>query len=200
MRGLVVVLGLVVMGASACLGGSTSPSTAPTGAATTETTPTAQPGALTIRVSLNPCCGPVSRRYSLTCAPTGGTMPNPHAACTAIADYRSYLKAVTGPLYICRGLVVQPTASAVISGTYGGKHFSLRLDNRSWCGASMRVMRDYWALSGFPCSVVLVHTQNIQPYSRFATASGCLPSPASAAHWLDLTADARTGSVVWAGS
>jgi hypothetical protein len=108
-------------------------------------------------------------------------MPNPQAACTAIADYKSYLKTVTGPAYICRGLVGPPSASAVISGTYAGKHFSLSLDNRSWCGASMRVMRDYWALSGFPCSVVVVHTQSVQPYSKFAADSGCdqaLPSPA----------------------
>ena len=40
----------------------------------------------------------------------------------------------------------------------------------------MRVMRDYWALSTFPCSVIVIHTQNIQPYSRFARASGCLSS------------------------
>jgi hypothetical protein len=170
---LVVTLTVVVLGASACFDGSTSPSTAPTGAATSGTMPAAQPGAVTIRVKLGLYTHmPVSHSYSLTC-PAGGTMPNPRAACTAIADYKSYLKSVTGPAYICRGLVGPPTASAVISGTYAGKHFSLRLDNRSWCGASMRVMRDYWALSAFPCWVVVVHSQNIQPYSKFAAVSGC---------------------------
>lgn len=179
MARLVVTLTVVVLGASACFGGSTSP-TAPAGAASSGTTPIARPGALTIRVKLNPCnptmlglCRSVGHRYSLTCAPAGGTMPNPQAACTAIADYTSYLKTMTGPQYSCKGLVGPTTASAVVSGTYAGKHFSLRLDNRSWCGASMRVMHDYWALSAFPCSVVVVHTQSIQPYSKFAAVSGC---------------------------
>jgi hypothetical protein len=103
-------------------------------------------------------------------------MPKPRAACTAIADYTSYLKTVTGPAYICRGLVGPPSAIAVILGTYAGKRFLLKLTNASWCGASMRVMRDYWTLSAFPCSVVVLHTQHIQPYSRFATASGCRAS------------------------
>jgi hypothetical protein len=183
---LAVTLTVVALGASACLGGSASPGTAPTGAATGGTTPTAQPGALTIRVNVNPCtptmwgpCVSMSRHYSLTCAPAGGTMPNPQAACAAVADYESYVEH-GGTLYTCK-LVGRTTASAVIAGTYAGKHFSLRLDNTSWCGVSMRVMRDYWALSAFPCSVVVVHTQSVQPYSKFAADSGCdqaLPSPA----------------------
>jgi hypothetical protein len=171
-----------VLGASACFGDTTSHGIAPTGAAIGDSTPTAQPGAFTIRVTLNPCtptmwgpCTPVSHHYSLTCAPNGGSTPNPNAACTAIADYESYLKAVTGPQYICRGLAGPPTAIAVISGRYAGKHFSLTLDNRSWCAASMRIMRDYWALSTFPCSTPVIHTQNIQPYSRFASTTGCEP-------------------------
>ena len=140
---------------------------------------------LTIRVSVNPCtpamwgpCQPVAHRYTLTCAPPAGTMPHPQTACAALADYEAYLKSKTGPTYICRGLIGRPTATAVVSGTYAGEYFLLKLDNESWCGESTRVMHDYWALSTFPCSVVVIHTQSIQPYSSFAHASGCLSSAA----------------------
>jgi hypothetical protein len=81
---LVVTLTVVLLGASACFGGSTSRGTAP------------------IRVKLNPCtpamwgqCRPVSHHYSLR--PGWWNDADPDVACAAIADYESYLKAVTGP-------------------------------------------------------------------------------------------------------
>ena len=135
-------------------------------------------------------------------------MPHPQAACAALADYQAYLKSETGPTYICRGLIGRPTATAVVSGTYADKHFLLKLDNESWCGASVRVMHDYWALSTFPCSVVVSHTQNIQPYSRFADASGCLSSVANQGRseevgrgtWLGITrAAAIRAATAWYG-
>jgi hypothetical protein len=176
---LVVVLIVVVLSTSACFGGSALTTTP----APTSTAVHAESGVLTIRVNLNTCapalwgpCGPVTRHYSLICRPAGGTMPHPQAACAALADYLAYRKAATGPQYICRGILGRPTATAVISGIYAGHHFLLKLTNQSWCGASMRVMRDYWALSTFPCSTTVIHTQNIQPYRRFAHASGCRSS------------------------
>jgi hypothetical protein len=204
------VLALVVLGASACFGGSATTSTA----VPTSTTVPAQAGVFTIRVNVNTCapalwgpCGPATHRYKLSCAPTAGTMPHPQAACAALADYQAYLKSETGPTYICRGLIGRPTATAVVSGTYADKHFLLKLDNESWCGASMRVMHDYWALSAFPCSTTVIHTQNIRPYSRFARASGCLSSGANQGRrvgvgrgtWLGITTDVIPPGTIAAG-
>jgi hypothetical protein len=97
---LVVTLTVVLLGASACFGGSTSRGTAPIRAS--DVTTRAQPGAFTIRVKLNPCtpamwgqCRPVSHHYSLR--PGWWNDADPDVACAAIADYESYLKAVTGP-------------------------------------------------------------------------------------------------------
>jgi hypothetical protein len=138
-----VVLAVMVVGASACFGSSARTNTAPP-----STAQHVESGVLSIRVNLNTCapalwgsCGPATRRYKLSCTPTTGTMPHPQAACAALADCQAYLKSETGPTYICRGLIGRPTATAVVSGIYAGHHFLLKLDTRSWCAVPMRVMQ-----------------------------------------------------------
>lgn len=124
--------------------------------------------AVTIKLGLN-TQAQITHRYSLTCDPAGGTMLRPGAACHAITNDLHQ----SGPTVACVGDGAPPTATAALVGTFAHKPFRLTLDTASWCGQSMQVMRDYWTLSTFPCSTIVLHTTNISSYADWATASGC---------------------------
>jgi hypothetical protein len=113
---------------------------------------------------------PVTHHYLLTCDPAGGTMPHPIAACHAIADYLGRRRGEGGA---CFGVLTRATAMASLLGTFRGRSLTLRINNESWCGASRPVMRDYWTLSTFPCSTIVIHTGNTPSYASWARATGC---------------------------
>jgi hypothetical protein len=116
---------------------------------------------------------PVTHHYVLTCDPAGGTMPHASAACAAIADYRMRGE----PAGTCISAISPPSAATSIVGTYRHHRLDLRINPELWCGQSRPVMRDLWVLSTFPCSTIVEHTQNIQPYAKFARVTGCDDAP-----------------------
>ena len=159
------MLPVVVCSATACLGG---------GAATPASTIAAAPtGRLSIFVrtpspaSLGDRASGridlISRRYSLTCGPAGGTMPQPKVACAALANVRRQRPPLSG----CIGVLGWPNSpTARVSGTYRGRPFRLEIAaDYSWCGQSPAIMRDYWALSRFPCSTEVLHSGGSSPYA-----------------------------------
>jgi PASTA domain len=160
---ILVVIGLM---ASGCFGsGSASP-------ASTAGHPTVRAPrdrvAVTVKLGLKTRL-PITYRYSLTCDPAGGTMPRPNAACHAIANELHQPGATVG----CIGADAPATATAGLIGTFAHKHFRLTIDTGSWCGEPKQVMRDYWTLSTFPCSTIVLHTTNVSSYADWARASGC---------------------------
>ncbi len=127
---------------------------------------------LTVRTGL--LTGDVQRkRYSLRCAPAGGTMPHAAAACAALADLRVRPSAEH---VSCMGLLGPPSARISLRGTVEGRRYRLDFSTQSWCGRSRRVMRDLWALSALPCSTAgVIHTDGGGvAYARWTRASGCL--------------------------
>ncbi len=99
-------------------------------------------------------------------------MPDASAACAALADlqHRRQVGAVCfgeeGTGFI---------SSSQISGRYDGVTLELDLNpEESWCDETRPVMRDYWAISGFPCWVAILHTSGgPMNYSRWARWAGC---------------------------
>lgn len=165
MRRAGLILVLIALMASGCLGsGSASPTSTP-GQPTVGTS--RDRVAVTVTLGLNTKL-PITYRYSLTCDPAGGTMPHPREACHAISDYLHH--SMRGG--DCFGEVI-PTASASMVGAFAHKPFRLRIDTESWCRASTPIMRDYWTLSTFPCTTLVLHTTNISSYPDWAKASGC---------------------------
>ena len=120
---------------------------------------------LTVRVYLNRCTpvmqGPCSarRQYSLTCDPghAGGTMPDPAAACFALTDLATHrYNGMSG----CEGgTPYGGPSTAVVSGLVDHRSYVLDLQSdNSWCGDPPRaLLRDYWILSTFPCSIPVTH-------------------------------------------
>jgi hypothetical protein len=124
-----------------------------------------------------PCrdAAPSVHRYSLTCGPAGGTAPNPKAACRAIADYLSRRDQMSA----CAGVLLGHGSTAQISGTYAGRPFQLRLTaGYSWCGQPRPILRDFWVLSTFPCSTLVLRTGG--NYPRWPRATGCTIDAVSA--------------------
>jgi hypothetical protein len=174
---LVLLAAILAVGPAGCFGGWAAPGPAP---GTTGASP-APTGRLRIIVRLLPGkCGfdalsarcrdlaPAVARYALTCGPAGGTAPNPHAACAAIADYLRRRDRVGG----CAGVLAGSGSVAQISGTYGRRRFHLRLTaGYSWCGQPRPILRDYWVLSTFPCSTFVLRTGG--DYPRWPRATGC---------------------------
>jgi hypothetical protein len=117
------------------------------------------------------------RRYSLMCGPAGGTMPNPVAACEAVVDYIAH----RGRSATCIGdLSLLPGSGAMITGTFDRRPFKLSLSAYSWCGQQRSVMRDFWILSTFPCSTIVLHEgQGSLSYASWAKATGCQASRAA---------------------
>jgi hypothetical protein len=159
---ILVLIGLTAPG---CLGsGSATP--ASTASHPTVRTPRDRL-AVSVRLGLNTHL-PVTHHYLLTCDPAGGTMPHPAAACRAISDYLHH-NGRGGNCFTS----VTATATTSIVGTFAHKPFKLRITTGSWCGASRPIMRDYWTLSTFPCSTIVIHTGNTTSYADWARASGC---------------------------
>jgi hypothetical protein len=117
---------------------------------------------------------PAVDRYSLTCGPAGGSAPNPQAACHAIADYLRRRDRVGG----CAGVLLGHGSTAQISGMYAHRRFHLSLTaGYSWCGQPRPILRDYWVLSTFPCSTLVLRTGGNYPH--WPRATGCtIDSPA----------------------
>lgn len=112
---------------------------------------------------------PITHRYRLTCDPAGGSMPDPGTACAAFRDYRRR----GDPGAACFGGDAPVPAITTLVGTYHHHRIALRITPFVWCGQTRPVMRDLWALSTFPCSTIVAHTQGIRPYARFARVTGC---------------------------
>jgi hypothetical protein len=162
-----IPIGLVL---SACLGGGGGHATTAPSSAAREAIPAASRLRIVSKLGLG-TPSLVTHRYTLTCGPPGGTMPDPAAACSAIADYLHRGKP-TG----CAGLLVLPeaiSAFAAITGDFEHRRFKLRLSTASWCGVPRPVMRDFWILSTFPCTTVVTHTGGAKTYADWARASGC---------------------------
>lgn len=160
---LALVLALT---ASGCLGSGTA---APTPTPTQTTRTPRDRVAVSVTLGLN-TQSHLTHHYLLTCDPAGGTMPHPIAACHAIADY---LGRHIGEGGACVGVLVRSTAMASLVGTFRDRPFTLRIDNTSWCGEPRPVMRDYWTLSTFPCSTIVIHTGDTPSYTTWAKTTGC---------------------------
>jgi hypothetical protein len=151
---------VIALGATACLGSSSASSTTNEQDATVNGAVPA--GILTVTVRMlpgrcalgvgRPGCGTANaavRHYSLTCGPSGGSMPNPARACDAITDYLRRQDRPGG----CLGVDRSPGSTADLTGTFGHRPFSLKLETGySWCGRPQPVLRDLWILSTLPCS------------------------------------------------
>ena len=171
-----VLVSVCAVGLAGCFGGTSPPT--PHGSAS-EVVPT---GRLLIAVQLwprscpygalgNRCmdAAPTMHRYMLTCDPDGGSVPNPHAACRAVGDYLSRRHRFGG----CIGIVAGPGSTAVVSGTYARRPFHLKLESGySWCGQPPALLRDYWVLSTFPCSTLVVRSGG--RYPAWPRATGCM--------------------------
>ena len=118
-----------------------------------------------------------THRYTLRCGPAGGTMPGPDAACGALADY---LKHRSDPGGFCSGFSAA-VPKALLTGTFDGHRVRLDLTSISWCGASDALMRDYWILSTFPCSTLVIRYSNQHPYSKGIAPPRCLRTSAGSA-------------------
>jgi hypothetical protein len=171
---LPVVL-LVALSGSGCFGGgSVSPQAV-------NPLPVSPSGRLSVVVTLRAGITPTKigagttpsttkHRYSLTCGPPGGTMPNPAAACKAVVDYIAH----RGRSATCIGdLSLLPSSSAMITGTFDRRPFKLALSAYSWCGQPKPVMQDFWTLSTFPCSTLVLRTGGGKSYASWAKATGC---------------------------
>jgi Subtilisin inhibitor-like len=143
--------------------------------------PTTPPARLTLVSSIVPKCGrdslcfeTVAHRYTLRCDPASGTMPNPAAACAALYDLESHYADV-GPYGTCIGPLQPNPSTAALGGTYNGRPFHLKLQsNSSWCGLPKPVLRDYWVLSAFPCTVGVLHVDDgSNSYADWARQAGC---------------------------
>jgi hypothetical protein len=181
-RSVVVRCGLILAMLAAlavgCFGGES-------GTTTSRPTLAAASGTLRVAVTLRRAVTPTQivpagatsvarrRHYSLTCGPAGGTMPTPTAACAALDDLATHHRR---PRFCS---IIQPQgggalSTASITGTFAGRPFRLRLTNESWCGEPDPVMRDFWVLSTFPCSTVVIHSDNSGgTYADWAHKSGC---------------------------
>ena len=168
-----LLLGLipVALVLSACLGGEREHETTAPASTAGEALRTASRLRIVVRLGLA-TASPITHRYTLTCDPSSGTMPDPAAACAAIADYLHHGKP-SGP---CAGLLVSPDAidaAATIAGRFENRRFRLSLAATvSWCGVSRPVARDFWILSAFPCTTVVTHTGEPRRYADWARASG----------------------------
>ncbi len=161
-----IVLLVAGLTAAGCLGGGGATSTIPEMTAGLP----APRDHLAVTITFRPEIGlPVTRHYLLTCDPAGGTMPRPGAVCAAIADYLRR----GAPVSHCFGVFERASAVAKLTGEFRYHRLALALTPESWCGQSRPVMRDLWTLSAFPCATIVMHTQNIRPYSRFARVTGC---------------------------
>jgi hypothetical protein len=172
MRRYAGIVGVVVMlAASGCLGSGRTGRPAPDVSARSARPAAAPTGrmAVVVRLGLRTTRMPATRRYVLTCGPAGGTMPHAAAACSAIGDYPGRGR----PGAACFGSEMPPTAATTLVGTFRRHRLRLAINPDLWCGQTRPVMRDLWTLSTFPCSTIVMHTQNIRPYARFARVTGC---------------------------
>jgi hypothetical protein len=152
-----LALTVIALAASGCLGSQAQPS-----------------GNVEVVVTLGTGAHPAGRHYTLRCGPTGGTMPDAHAACGALADY---VKHRSDPMGFCSGFTAT-VPRAVVRGTYDGHRLRLTLTSISWCGVSDAMMRDFWILSTFPCSTLVVRYPDQHPYSKGIAPPRCLRSRA----------------------
>jgi Subtilisin inhibitor-like len=66
-----------------------------------------------------------SKHWTLQCEPAGGTHPNPAAACAVLLKAKNLFKPL--PKGIMCPMIRVGTKSAIIKGTYFGKHVDTRL-------------------------------------------------------------------------
>lgn len=195
-RLLVIPALLACLTATACFGGATAVSTLPipsTGPATTSASGGTPPSAQIVdTVRINPCrngdtqgCAVLVHHYSLNCGlrPTG-SMPNPTAACAAIADLRhqSVTSGGTSCIGVLSGNKAYPPTTASLTGRFHGARINWRFDaSSSWCNKSLPVLRDLWTLSTFPCNTPVLHSAansnaGSSPTESWARRTGCTTS------------------------
>jgi hypothetical protein len=165
-----LILALVAVMAVGCFGGGSSAPSADLRVEVGSGTPPCQAASSRCAQVMQ-----IDRSYSLTCDPTGGTMPNPQEACAAIAALTTRHR--IGRTCIGDAGERLDAPVAIVSGTFAGKPYRLQLDSRqSWCGQPAPVLRDYWILSTFPCDTVVDHLDNSgEGYAAWAHKSGCTP-------------------------
>ena len=157
---LTLAASLTALAAPACLGSASHPS-----------------GRLSVSVTLGSSTTSAgTHRYTLTCGPAGGTMPDRSAACSALADY---LRHRDDPGRMCTGPVPE-APKAIVAGRFDGHHLRLEITPGSWCGVSDSLMHDYWVLSTFPCSTVVFRYADQHPYSKGIAPERCLSGFGSA--------------------
>ncbi len=141
---------------------------------------------LVVRVFVNRCavamagtCTNLHRRYSLRCDPARGTLPGAASACLALTDLITHRYHGTG----CTGPAPYGGPStARIAGLVNHHPYALDLQSdNSWCGHPPRaLLRDYWALSTFPCTVNVLHEREAgapSAYPQWAHWAGCRGAP-----------------------
>ena len=166
---------LLAVGLSGCVGGQSTPAPRNTG---THLGPTGRlqigvhllPGRCALGARSTRCrdATATTRHYTLRCGPAGGDAPNPRAACRAIRDYLARRDQLGG----CVGVLVGPGSTAVLSGTFAHRPFQLTLTaGYSWCGQPPALLRDFWVLSTFPCSTLVLRSGG--RYPDWPNATGC---------------------------
>lgn len=117
---------LCVITAAAC-GSATSTSSAATPSASTP----AAKVSLTVLVKASP--GATPKRWTLTCEPTGGTHPDPAAACRQLLAAKNPFAPI--PRGIMCPMIAAGPQRATISGTFFGQHVSSNF-SRTGCEAT----------------------------------------------------------------
>ena len=163
-----MLVALFAVGVAGCAGGR---STGPTPAGRLQIAVRLWPRSCPFGALARDCrnVAPTVRGYTLTCDPAGGSVPNPRAACRAIGDYVKRRGEAGG----CIGGLAGPGSTAVIAGKYAHRPFHLKLESGySWCGQPPALLRDFWVLSTFPCSTLVLREGG--SYPRWPRATGCL--------------------------
>ncbi len=80
---------------------------------------------VSLDITVSTTAGAPSKHWTLQCEPAGGTHPNPAAACAVLLKAKNLFKPL--PKGIMCPMIRVGTKSAIIKGTYFGKHVDTRL-------------------------------------------------------------------------
>jgi Subtilisin inhibitor-like len=137
---LVVMLALVVVGASACFGDSVS-TNAPNGTRPI-ITPTLAKTTLRIQIRTATGTDKVVKTTTLGCSPPAGTTPDPQRACAALRDYVGHYRP---PSAVCSPpLPAIGSLYAIITGTVDGHRVNATLQPGEMCYVATRLVNDLY--------------------------------------------------------
>jgi Subtilisin inhibitor-like len=130
---LAALFAMLALVASACAGASGSGSRSGSGSGGSGSASSSPPGRTDLRIVVTPgfVKGPPVRQYRLTCDPPGGTVPDPAAACDALASSPELLTQSSPCL-------TPDVGKATVSGVFRGRPVHLRF---GMCGTD----RGQWA-------------------------------------------------------